>query len=215
MIRKIHIKACITDVKNVLTYGIYAPRFGERLFADPFDINVRITSRDLPGYTKSAKVVVDSWPHEKHTPIIGREYKSAALFRRWEQGFTWEKSGYIHFMMQRIEAGNNEYGLRNYDDVLARCDMLDAIFNEIKKEGRMKTQKELKKKSFREIGGVMVSISDRGELVKTNGGNHRHIIARILGLKKIPVVIGNVHINGFDKLKQIRNIDQPNKRHML
>jgi hypothetical protein len=73
-----------------------------------------------------------------------------------------------------------------------RYDLLDSIIEEVRTTRRIRPQKELRARSFRERGGIGILINAQGNFVLCDG-HHRFGIALALGLKSIPVSVVSVH----------------------
>jgi hypothetical protein len=63
---------------------------------------------------------------------------------------------------------------------------LDRIFEQVREEGRLRTRMEIDPGSFREDGGIAISIDEAGRLLHSGNGHHRLAIALVLGLSRIP-----------------------------
>jgi len=77
------------------------------------------------------------------------------------------------------------------EDVNAYFDVLRSVFETVRDEG-FKCQEDLGNHHERDPGVV---IGEHGEIIKSNGGNHRFAIARILQIETIPVSVRAVHRN--------------------
>lgn len=196
----VKISAYNKDIINILRHGCDAPLRYERIYINPCEVKKRIVGKEYGG---SAYVYVDKWPKQKEKEImIGTSYK--IIKEKYEKNLTWEKSGYIEARKKMIKKGVILDGIDTESKIIERCRVWDKIYKYAKEEGRLKTQKELNSKAFRERGGIMISISDNGELVKTGQGNHRLLIAQLLKLPLIPAQIGIVHIKSLKKFRSLR-----------
>jgi len=83
-------------------------------------------------------------------------------------------------------------GCETLEDVVRRYERLDEVFDQVRREGRLRTAAELGG-SFRERGGVYVHIGRHSQPVFSLRGNHRLAIARILSLSLMPAQLGVVH----------------------
>ncbi len=78
----------------------------------------------------------------------------------------------------------------NVKNIINRHEELDRIFEEIKKDGKLKTRKELNLLAYREEFGIRINIGPEGELIFADGGRHGIAIAVILDFNQVPVGIG-------------------------
>lgn len=199
-IRK-RLKGLVVDSKNYYKYGKKAPKYGELIFLNPDDVVKRISARDIE-YKYHSAMVVDSWNNEKEL-YIAEEEKTKAIYRRYVSNCSWEESGYVDILLDDIKKGLCT-DLNNKEQIIRRCEGLDKLFEEIKRDRIIKSRKEINRFNYREIGGIEISISNNGELIKTHGGNHRLILAKIFNMEIIPAVIGLVHEDALDKFVEVR-----------
>lgn len=112
----------------------------------------------------------------------------------WEDGVPWEDTGAYEYVLDRIrEKGRPIDGCRDLDDVRRRYERLDRVFDQVRREGRLRTQAEMRPRAFREYGGIYFSVGRDGEVIFTGYGHHRLAMARVLGLASVPGAIGYVH----------------------
>lgn len=118
---------------------------------------------------------------------------------------TWDETGIIAQMLEKIERNGKVDRLKNEEDVRVRYQELDNLFTETRKEMRLKTRAELIPGNFREEGGILIHIGPDGKLVFGMKGHHRLAMALTLELKQIPVQIGVVHFSAVSTLKTLRS----------
>ncbi len=107
------------------------------------------------------------------------------------EGLEIQKTKEYFFFKKKIENGITIKNCKNENDIFLYFKNLIETFKNIKKLG-------VKKKIENNIEFMI----DRNfNLVKINGGNHRFFIARILGLKSIPVEIKVIHSECFANYK--------------
>ena len=96
---------------------------------------------------------------------------------------------------------NEDYGksywCRTQGDIDNYFKKLILAYHTIKKEG-YKTQKELKKENksnenYNKMNEIRVSIDRKGNYILENAGSHRLAIAKLLKLKRIPIIIIRIH----------------------
>ncbi len=218
------------DVFNIIRYGWSAPRFCERIWIHP-DHCTRVLFPDtLKEICKASKlretsglVIESSWPYEqtfqiydflnenysskdwdKDLPVgYGTKFKFKVCMDHWVKGIPWAETGIYEFLEKQIKLKKEKLdGCNNIDDIVSRYNKLDYIFEQIKKDGKMKTRKDVANK-FRESGGIYVHIGPGGEPFWGSGAQHRFAIAHILGIV-FPAQIGCVHISAIPFLKQYR-----------
>lgn len=90
------------------------------------------------------------------------------------------------------------------DDIIARYQRVDTLFQQVKEERVLRSRKEVKKNAFREQGGIIIHIGPGGKLFFGQGGHHRFAIAKILNIEYIPAQIGCVHVSAISELKKLR-----------
>jgi hypothetical protein len=194
--------AAAHDATQRLRYGAQAPRVAELLWVRSTEVTHRLDESVDFAFSRSGRTV-QSWPEDMVRPVFG-DTRSSAMMRRFSERLSWDDSGYIDVVLGRIAAGIYDQGDRTLDDIRARCARLDALFERIGIEGRLRTQSELRSGAFRELGGVQISISPEGKPTKTGGGNHRLAIAAALGIDTIPAMLGVVHVSALERLTELR-----------
>jgi hypothetical protein len=194
--------AVARDSYNRLRFGPAAPKYAERIWIDPRACHHYL---EIPGYYRShtGRVETGPWPHHAQQPVEEHPAVRAAC-RRWAQGLPWEATGELERMADLLSIGNRSDGLRDEDQVHARCEELDRIFTTVRLEGRLRTRQQLDTTAFREMDGVGFHVDADGRLVKAGGGYHRFAMALILGLPLIPAQIGVVHRDAIGQLAPYR-----------
>ncbi len=94
-------------------------------------------------------------------------------------------------------------GCENINDIILRYKKLDVIFENIKKDKRIKTMNNFFSYNFREWGGILIHIGPNEKLFFGKGGYHRFAIAHILNIP-FPAQIGCVHISSISYLNKLR-----------
>lgn len=106
------------------------------------------------------------------------------------------------YLLDRINRQGRAHGSSNRDNLIRYMDNLRSFYGTIQRDGRLLSQGELGKPLH---GGEINCAVDRdGTLLKTDKGNHRLAIARLLGIKTVPVQISVIH---SDQLETIRTRD--------
>ena len=124
-------------------------------------------------------------------------YKS--MYEIYVHGKPYTECEEYHLKKELIVSGlDNGRGFRNMKDLNDYYLFLDKIYTDMKANG-YKTQQELGNYTEDEIG---VFISTSGDVIKAEdnmGGSHRFAMARILGIKYIPVIIEGIHNSVFSE----------------
>jgi hypothetical protein len=193
-------RALLTDYRNRRNFGPEAPKFAERLWVDP----AQIESTGKIASSKQSGQVIHTWPHEALSPLLDSPSIKACL-QHWRDGLPWEQTGIIEQMLKAIEQNGKVDRLRTEEDVRIRYEELDRLFFETSKDMRLKTRSELVPGNFREEGGILVHIGPEGKPVFGRKGHHRLAMALCLRLQSIPVQIGVVHDSAIGELKRFRS----------
>jgi hypothetical protein len=122
----------------------------------------------------------------------------------WATGASWEAVGATAYLVDHAAELEARDGYRA-DDVGERFRRLDALFEMVRREGRLRSRKELPGPSFRELRGVYVHVAADGTPVFGGGGCHRLAAARVLALPEIPVQLGAIHPAALDRLPALRS----------
>jgi len=193
------LQAYFSDRSNRTRFGPGAPKFAERLWVDP-----RHVQHVAFGIGRSGRVEAGSWPTGSQRPIEEDPVLRAAV-ARWVIGLPWEETGEVERMERVIRRKGAIKGCDTRRSILARCAQLDAIFEVIEREQRVRPQKEVAPGAFREWGGIGMHIGPGGIPIRAENGRHRFAIARILGINKIPVRVGVVHLSALHLLEVLRH----------
>jgi hypothetical protein len=191
------------DLRNKIIYGVDAPIRAERIWINPADIDMALIG--LYSWVYSGRVV-NTWPPNNIQPIpIMNLEKLRCCVDHFTNGVAWEDTGiYEHMTRKMIEWGGSYDGCTNQEDVISRYERMDALFDQIKRERRIRTRKEINPRNFRESGGIYVHIGPSGKLFFGAEGCHRFAIARILELPVVPAQIGCVYECAIPHLRALR-----------
>ena len=124
-------------------------------------------------------------------------------YMHWVEGYSWEHTGVYDYIQKLIEKYGRYDDCETMEDIKIRYKKLDEVFEQIKKEKKIKPSKELNNTNFRESSGIFIHIGKNGEPFLGDGGNHRFAIAKILNIT-FPAQIGFVHKSGIKHLKKYR-----------
>lgn len=186
----------IRDRTNRLFYGANAPVSDECIFVDPRDISHRYMPDRQTGARNfrradSGLILAGDW--DRSVASIEGEPKRTACFRHFRDGVPWGETGIYEYMLKRIERFGSFDGVRTLEAIEARYRRMDKVYEEIRRDQRMKTRAELPAYFRREYGGILVHIDRDGRPLKGRGANHRLAMVHVLGLRRIPAQIGVVH----------------------
>lgn len=191
------------DIINKYKYGPDAPIFAERIWINPADCMMAIDkSIEKWGRGMSGRVIESPWP-QQICPIMEVE-KIRACFEHWVDDVPWEDTCRFKTIKATIASNEAADGRWNMKDIFNRYEKIEAIFNQVRKENRIRTRRELDPNSFRELGGICIHIGPEGELFFGNRGSHRFAMSLILKLPLIPAQIGCVHVRAIPFLPNLR-----------
>jgi hypothetical protein len=190
--------ALVQDRRNRARFGPEAPRFAERLWIDPMDVR-----HMLLGVVGSGRLELGAWPVADERPIEDDRILQTSI-ARWVHGLPWEETGEVERMEHAIRRKGPIKGCRTREDILNRCARLDAIFETIQREGRLRPHGEVERGTFREQGGIGMHIGVDGIPVRSANGRHRFAMARILRIPRIPVRVGLVHHTALARYPELR-----------
>ena len=147
-------------------------------------------------------VVSGDW--DRHRCRIDESEAYRCLKRRFIDGKSWEKCGYVDYAREEIKSDAIAWGLSSEAQIEDRCTHLDNLYESIRDEG-YKSQKELidtdPDNTFAknvdtihpELNEVGVDIGRNGELLWNRVGYHRLILAKLLNINTIPVLVYRRH----------------------
>ncbi len=186
------------EADNRLRYGRGAPQVSERLWIDPLAVD-----RAFSWFEARSARVVTTWPPAPGMPFDEHRHVAFAL-ARWRQGVPWTETGAVEYMTAQIARRGSQDGCRTPQDVLRRFARLDALYETVGRERRLRTRSELEPRAFREDGGILVHVGPDGAFVAGDSGKHRLTIARLHQLPSIPVRLGEIHRDALPLLASLR-----------
>ena len=186
------------DFKNKVKYGLEAPVYAERIWINPSMFTEAVFMSSRKAREESGQVLNEFPPVGAKIVSIYDLPKIKSSFEYWNEGQPWEKTEYF----RRYKDKHQEKYIRTINKYING--FYDVLYEEVKKEGKLKTMKELKRRNFREEGGVLIHIGPKGKLYHGNAGNRRLSIAILLGLDMIPAMIGYVHKDGIKYMPGLR-----------
>lgn len=95
------------------------------------------------------------------------------------------------YLFDRITRQGRAHGSSSREELLRYMDNLRVFYENIARDGRLLSQSELGRPAHG--GEINCAVDRNGLLLKIDKGNHRFAIARLLGLKAVPVQISVIH----------------------
>lgn len=184
------------DLWNRLRFGADAPLSDECLIVPTSEVRLRYLHRgtaELPRFRRRHSGLVMGGDWDLSVAPIGGELKEAACRAHFLGGVPWEATELFTRLARELREKGEVDGCRSLAELRARYEVLDRIYDEARRTGRLRAQRELSGYFRREYGGIFVHVGRDGRLLRSSGGAHRFAIARILALPRIPVQVGVVH----------------------
>lgn len=155
----------------------------------------------------SGRVIGGDWDQLENLTAIDSRFKYNACIERWKLNKTWEETGIYDFMLECIQQRNGPVDkCSSLDDILARYERLDNLFENVKLTGRLKTQRELNPRCYNEEGGIFIHIGRQNQVIFGGGGIHRLAIAKVLQLNSIPGQLGVIHPEALPTWKMFKQM---------
>ena len=193
-----------TVVLNRIMHRAHAPLPGEVIHVDPTMIRGHLTSRlarrirDRSGVRYGA-LVDGTWDREVEYFDFAKTVLYESCYARWTEGARWCDTPLYQGYLQQLERGGPcRFG--SVEELEDRYRALDALFEEIRRQGRMSTAPEHL---------VVVNFASDGTLIWGPNGRHRIAIARIAGLPMMPAGVGFVHVDGRAHFQNARRNAPP------
>lgn len=154
-------------------------------------INDRLLSKQHPAYRKICKTVntvIEGgfWEHVR--PVNGKNVKLIGFREHFVQGIAWEETSLFKQYEQEFLDKPHVQGCRNMDELITLYEQkYDALYQQLASEGIKSARHGI------DIDPIYIYIHADGRFVYTSGGNHRLNMAKVLGLKSIPVRVRGRH----------------------
>jgi hypothetical protein len=113
-------------------------------------------------------------------------YKS--FKKRIEDGVEWSETELYESIIGALKSGISVWRIQNRDDLDNRCKYLDSLYKSIRDHGYQLNRSIGDKESIVPYDEIDVNIGRNGEYLFQNGV-HRLSIAKILGIKYVPVMV--------------------------
>lgn len=179
-----------------LRYGPGAPLSDECIFVSPRDVKyIYLSRRDggAPPFKRrhSGAVIGGDWDLSRGP--LPENLASRAIHDRFVRGMSWAETGILDYHFAGISEKGVSEGMRTREEVMARYENLDRVYEDAARTGRLRRRHELPEYFRREHDAILFHIARDGEPLRTRGGRHRFAIARILGFAKVPAQLGVIH----------------------
>ncbi len=154
-------------------------------------IDDRSLSRKSPAYRKIYKTVntvIDGafWDHVK--PINANNVKLVGFREHFILGIEWKETSLFKKYEQELSEKPNVQGCGNISELIALYEKkYDALYHQLALEGVKSAHHNV------DITPIYIYLHSDGSFVYTSGGNHRLNMAKVLGLKRIPVRVRGRH----------------------
>jgi hypothetical protein len=193
-------RAAWLDLQQVVRYGSAAPRWAQRIWIDPRRCT-RATADLDRGRRMSGQVHGGQWTLVPVETIA----KVRMAEEHWRTGASWEAVGAVDHAVANLARDGDRDGVHTLEDVRRRFRYLDGVFDQVRREGWLRTRAELPGRSIREHGGVYMHVGADGAPVFGNGGCHRLAMARVLDLVEIPAQLGALHPDALPTWRRLRS----------
>jgi hypothetical protein len=184
---------------NTVGLGERSPRRGEVIDVDPSRIAGKLSPAMLRRLRletgRSGGVVVGGhWDREVQYLDFSKKLVYRACQARWVEGRPWEETELFQIYRGRLERGER-CRFASYRELVDRYRALDAIYAQVRREGRLSDLPEHL---------VRISIVRDGRLLWGPNGRHRVSIALVAGLPTMPASVGFVHTQAVDAFGALR-----------
>lgn len=188
--------------KYKLEYGTIAPRPNERLWVDPTVLDYSIPASGLYGYDRKYPrygVLDGSW--DQHKGEWRKWEVWLGLRDRFAENVPWEETAYYQHAVSKIESGESVGYLdgpqtkANFESYL---DDLDKLYEDMKHNG------------YEPSSIIIVHIGRDGEWI-VGQGNHRRIIASVLGIDSVRVRVKYRHAQWQARRRRFYEADSPDE----
>ena len=147
------------------------------------------------------KVLGGDWDRRRRSFARSDVYR--AMVDRFTRGRAWEETDYYRRLLRHVAEGANKRGMTSRSDVDARCDKLDRLYESIREHGyKAVVDREVSPQFPHGENEVSVRISREGDLLFEDG-RHRLSIAKVLGIRRIPVKVTIRHRGWFQFVEEV------------
>ncbi|GAA4223409.1 hypothetical protein GCM10022290_24480 [Sagittula marina] len=182
----------VRDVWNRFRYGPGAPLSDERIYISPCDIKFAHRAVDRAYRRReSGMVVAGDWDQSREP--LPETRAARVIHDHFVKGMSWAETGIVDYHLGKIAEKGISEGARTLEEIMARYEDLDRVYEDAQKTGTLRPRSELPGHLRREYEGIFFHIARDGEPLRTGGGRNRFAIARVLKLPKIPAQLGIIH----------------------
>ncbi len=163
-----------------------------------------VFKENAKGYIRIKKTNWDNFPGILFTKL----YEYQALLKHYKGKERWNKSEFARRYFEFMKQSNvKDRGFKNYNEfLLGREKQIDELFESVLRKGVYPVNINKSKKKF--IDNISIALTKNGEYYFNNRGHHRLSIAKILGLKKIPI-----KVTLAKSIKQLKNFFSENEKY--
>lgn len=190
----VHIKA-VRDITNRLRFGPDAPKSDELIWVRTKDVTDWYKPDPANGAPKfrrrhSGMVAAGDWDLSRKP--LGSHMKLNSIRDHYLRGEPWQQTKLFDWMMQQIAENGQIDTCRSKEDLIARYERLDRIYDEAQRTGTLRPHGSVNA-TRGEHGGILVHIARDGTPLRDGGGMHRFAIAMVLDLARVPAQLGVIH----------------------
>ena len=154
-------------------------------------------------YQNVGQVVDGDWDRQTEPFANDRVYK--LLCERFGRGVAWRETVVYRELVTCIAEGTPVWhDCRSEEDILVRCRRMDALYDAIKQQGYCRQSQLRPRLKSAELDEITVNIGRDGSCIYNSSGAHRLSIAKILGLRSVPVRVLVRHRKWQDVRDEIR-----------
>ncbi|WP_439124199.1 hypothetical protein [Marivita sp.] len=206
----VHVKA-LRDVSNRLRSGHDAPQSDELIWIRARDVTDWYKpdpENNAPNFRRRHSGLIAPGEWDKSRLTFREHLKLDSIRDHFINGVPWEQTELFEYMLQQIAEKGQIDSCRTREDLVARYDRLDRIFEEAQHTGTLRPHGSVNE-TRREHGGIFVHIARDGRPLRSGGGMHRFAIAVVLDLAHVPAQLGVIHPEAVKAglLREIRRRD--------
>ena len=123
-----------------------------------------------------------------------------AMTARFNKDIQWEETRYYNFCSQKLKNNKEVWnGCTTIEDLDKRCEEVDKLYDNIRNNGYTPWYNRQDRNNKIRVGNsyvpdeLFIGIGRHGKLIRLENGRHRLMIAKILGISKIPAVVTLIH----------------------
>ena len=153
----------------------------------------------------AGQVLAGDW--DEATQPLDDYHLASVVHDRFLHGRDWVQIPYIKKALRKVARGERAWGNRcaTAEAVMARCRYLDNLHASLQRQG-YSTERRSGELGFTHF---LVNIGRNGELIRNNDGKHRIILARQIGLPRLPARVFIRHRSWQRIRDAIRNGEAP------